>query len=176
MQIVKIYSKKHIKDLKRFCKKCKKIGWYNNSSLTKLKYDETVRNGGGFFAIYENESITSIAGYQKFSYMQENGWRIFYRSATLPESNTNKTLHNGTGPRGRAYIDKFIATLPNQNLYVTTNIENNESKNITRYNRSLYLESKRANSYIEFVTEAILYNTKQNIWKLNIEKYLDKTR
>lgn len=162
--------------LEKFCDECNKLGWTNNSSLKAMKFEKTIAEGGGFFGIINNDKLVSVAGYQYLPEVSENAWRIFFRSATLPKSGTNKGLHRGTGTRGKLYIHSFIKELPDKELYVTTNISNSEYKNITRYDRSLRIEAKINDSYIEPLKEVILYNTPQTLWKLNVKKFLESSK
>jgi hypothetical protein len=159
-----------------FCKECEALGWVNNSSLKAMKFERTINEGGGFFGITVNDKLVSVAGYQYLPQISENAWRIFFRSATLPKSGTNKGLHRGTGARGKLYINSFITELPTKDLYVTTNVENPVYGEITRYDRSLKIESKINDSYIEYIKEVILYDTPQTLWKLNVEKFLESTK
>lgn len=161
--------------LNDFCAECDRLGWVNNSTLKAMKFEKTINDGGGFFGIVNNDRLVSVAGFQFLPEVSDNAWRIFFRSATLPNSGTNKGLHRGTGTRGKLYINSFINELPNKDLYVTTNVSNPEYGNITRYDKSLRLESKINDSYIEPICDIILYNTPQTLWKLNIEKFLEST-
>lgn len=162
--------------VEEFCKECEALGWVNNSSLKAMKFERTINEGGGFFGITVNDKLVSVAGYHHLPQISENAWRIFFRSATLPKSGTNKGLHRGTGARGKIYINSFINELPNKSLYVTTNVSNAEYGKITRYDRLLKLESKINDSYIEYIQEVILYDTPQSLWKLNVEKFLESTK
>lgn len=175
MKLIKI-NDDNLGLLKEFCSKCKELGWINNSSLEAMRFKSTIESGGGFFGILNNDALVSIAGYHPFPEMHDAAWRIFYRSATLPNSNTNKSLHRGTGPRGRIFLNAFISELPNTDLYVTTNIVNDNFKSIVRYNRSLELESKMKDSYVSFVKEMIVYETKQSVWKIDVQKYLERNK
>jgi hypothetical protein len=152
------------------------LGWENNSSVEKLKLNMVYNNGGAFLGIIKNDALVSMAGYYPFYEFDSNAWRIFYRTAALPNSGTNKGLHRGTGPRGRMYIDNFIKYCNSDQLYLTTNIDNESFSSITRYNRSLELESQLPDAYIKKISEMTLYNHKQAIWKLDVEKYLERTK
>jgi hypothetical protein len=162
--------------VEEFCNKCKELGWINNSSLKAIKFESTLENGGGFFGILTNDQLVSIAGYHKLPEVNQDAWRIFFRSATLPMSKTNKSLHREPGPRGRVFIDAFLEHIPSKELYVTTNVSNNEFERITRYDRSLKIASKMKESYVTFVEEIVLYNTTQSLWKLDVDTYLEKNK
>ena len=74
------------------------------------------------------------------------------------------------------YNADFIEILPNSELYITTNIENKSYKHILRYHRHLELESQMKDSYISKLCEAVIDNTNQAVWKLDVEKYLARTK
>ncbi len=173
MELIKL-NESHIEKLEKFCFKCSCLGWENNSSLKKIKFDMVYKNDGAYFAGIDNNEIISIAGYYRFFEFDKNGWRIFYRSASLPNTGPNKGLHRGTGPRGRLYIENFIKSCDNKNLYLTTNIENDTYNNITRYHKSLQLESSMKNSYVSRVTDIKLYDHMQTIWKIDVDKFLSR--
>lgn len=175
MEIIKL-NNSHLSLLSNFCKKCENLGWENNSSIKKLKFDMVYDKGGAFLAGIEKDEIVSVAGYYPFFELDDSWWRIFFRSATLPKTGPNKGLHRGTGLKGRMFIDKFIENCGKENLYLTTNIENSTYSNITRYHKSLELESKLPDSYINKVDIIYLYGQQQAIWKLDVDKYLERTR
>ena len=162
--------------LNTFCYECKQLGWVNNSSIDKMRWNKVYRTGGAFLAGVVDDAIVSVAGYCPLPEIDNNAWRIFYRSATLPNYGLNRGLHRGTGPRGRMYIERFIETLPNSELYITTNIENESYKQILRYHKHLELESSMKDSYISKLCETIIDNTNQAVWKLDVEKYLARTK
>jgi hypothetical protein len=175
MKVVKIED---TSALQKYCDKCEKLGWINNSSLERLNNDMVIKNQGTYFGIYENGEIVSIAGIYKFHELYPDSWRIFYRSATLPNKARNKGLHRGTGLRGRLYINAFLNYTHNGSLYLTTNIElsNSNQNTITRYHKHMQKESSLKDSYVDYVDTLILYETKQAIWKLNNEKYYQRTQ
>ena len=173
MKVVKIED---TSALQKYCDKCEKLGWINNSSLERLKIDMVIKNKGVYFGIYENSEIVSIAGIYKFHELYPDGWRIFFRSATLPNKASNNGLHRGTGLRGRLYINEFLKYTNNGDLYLTTNVENENWKNITRYHKALIKESSLKDSYIHYHDKVILYKCEQVIWKLNNEQYYQRTQ
>jgi len=166
---------KHIPMIKQFCKKCKALGWKNNQSIEAMRYNRVNRTGGAFLGLFDEE-LVGVAGYLPLPEIDSNAWRIFYRSATLPGKGPNKGLHRGTGPRGRMFIDKFIENLPNAELYVTTNLANDEYEHILRYHKSMEIESRMKDAYISKLCETSIDNAVQAVWKLDVQKYLDKTR
>ena len=172
MKVVKIED---ISSLKKFCDKCNQLNWVNNSSLDRLNLDLVNKNKGAYFGIYENNEIVSIAGIYKFNELYPDGWRIFYRSATLPGKAKNKGLHRGTGLRGRLYIDMFLTWSSGGTLYFTTNVKNEKWDNITRYHKHMLKESSLPDSYVTYCETKILWNTEQAIWKIDNEKYYQRT-
>lgn len=174
MKIFKVEDK-HITMVEKYCDECKRLGWVNNSSLDKLKFYMVYKNQGTYFAIQENNEIVSLAGCYKFLEYDKDGWRIFYRSATLPKKAKNKGLHRGTGLRGRLYLDAFLNWTSSGDLYFTTNVSNDNWNGITRYHRHMIKESSMKDSYVDYVETTTLWNTEQAIWKLNNEKYYSRS-
>lgn len=175
MEVIKI-TQEYYPLLKKYCQECKKLGWLNNSSLDDLRVDYIQEHGGCYFGIIENDELVSIAGCHKFIELNLDGWRIFYRSATLPGKAKNNGLHRGTGARGRLYIDAFIEYCNNEDMYFTTNIENSNWSGITRYHDHMLKESSLSDSYVEFCDTIELYGVQQAVWILNNEKYYQRTR
>ena len=175
MEVVKIED---ISALQIYCDKCRDFGWINNSSLERLNIDMMTENQGAYFGIYENNEIVSIAGIYKFHELYPDDWRMFYRSATLPNKARNKGLHRGTGLRGRLYINAFLEYTHNGSLYFTTNIKvsNGNQNAITRADQHMKRESSLKDSYVDYVDTLMLYETKQAIWKLNNEKYYKRAQ
>ena len=160
----------------QFCTECNKLGWVNNSSLDALELDKVYDNQGAYFGIWDQDKVVSIAGIYKFYELYPDSWRIFYRTATLPGKAKNKGLHRGTGLRGRLYINEFLKYTNNGNLYLTTNVENGNWKNITRYHRALEKESSQKDSYVHYHDKVNLYEHEQVIWKLDNEQYYQRTQ
>jgi hypothetical protein len=174
MKIIKV-EENHFEKLEKFCHHCSSLGWVNNATIEKLRIEKVKENDGAYFAIEENEEIVSIAGCYKFIEYSLNSWRIFYRSATLPGKAKNPGLHRGTGERGRLYINAFLDYTNSENLFFTTNIENSEWNNITRYHTHMLKESSLLDSYVEYCETKNLLGAEQAIWKLNNEKYYRRT-
>jgi len=164
----------HTEKLQKFCNECEKLGWLNNR-YHRLNFDKLAENNGAYFAIEENGDIVSIAGCYRFIEYDPKGWRIFYRSATLPRRAKNVGLHRGTGPRGRQYINAFLDYTDNGLLYFTTNVSNDEYDSITRYHKHMLKESSLPDSYVDYCETINLLDTEQAIWKLDNEKYYKRT-
>lgn len=159
--------------LQIFCNECNKLGYKNNASFEAMKL-EWCKNWGEFFCIVIDNKIVSVSGCHPLPEVDNTAWRIFFRSCVLPKSLPFKGLHKGTNIKTRLYINKFIEYCPTNELYITTNVQNNEYKHILRYHRSLELESKQKNAHIKQVGQMKLYETDQTIWKLNIERFKEK--
>jgi len=160
--------------LKEFCNKCKALNWINNSSLDRMNVDMVKQKQGAFFGVIEAGELVSISGCYRFNEISPNAWRIFYRSATLPGKAKNPGLHRGTGLRGRLYIDQFIQFTKSSDLYLTTNSNNKEQSTMSRYHKSLSLESEMKDSYVHKLGVISLYGIDQTIWKLDLTDYYDR--
>lgn len=168
---VSLLDLNNLATLEEFCAKCQSLDWVNNSSLERMNVDMVKAKDGAFFGIIEDGEIVSVSGCYKFDEVSPSAWRIFYRSATLPGKAKNGGLHRGTGLRGRLYINKFIEFTKSTDLYLTTNPHNAEQPTISRYHKSLSIESEMRDSYVHNVGTIRLYNLDQALWKLDVDGY-----
>jgi hypothetical protein len=58
-----------------------------------------------------------------------------------------------------------------KNIYITTNIKNDASGRMNRIHRSFEIMSK--GKMINHISDEIIFNVEQSIWKLNIERYFE---
>jgi hypothetical protein len=156
--------------LQIFCNECNKLGYKNNASFEAMKL-EWCKNWGEFFCIIVDNKIVSVSGCHPLPEVDNTAWRIFFRSCVLPKSLPFKGLHKQINPKTRLYCRKFIDYLPTKNLYITTNVENNEYSDIFRYHKPVLIESEQNNPLVENAGQIRLYNTDQIIWKFNVDLY-----
>jgi hypothetical protein len=164
-------TNKHIELLEEFCAECDRLGFVNNSSIDRMKFDE-VNEFGGYFGMMYNGKLVSVAGYSHFPEMGDDAWRIFYRSASFPGHSPSKGLNRGIGKRAKLYIDEFIKVLPNQKLYITTNLDNGGYKHIVRYHKAMKISHKLKSSFIIHECDMQLFGVMQSIWRFSVDEYL----
>ena len=80
-------------------------------------------------------------------------------------------LFKDAGQKGREFIDAFIKHCSTDELYITTNVVNEDNKNIVRYHRLMELVEKQKNSYINNMGQVKMGSTEQILWKLDLDKY-----
>ncbi len=171
---VSLLDLNNIQLLNDFCAKCSDLNWVNNSSIEKMNIDMVKAKQGAFFGVIEADQLVSVSGCYRFNEVSPNAWRIFYRSATLPGKAKNSGLHRGTGLRGRLYISKFAEFTRSTDLYLTTNPHNTEQPSISRYHRSLSIESEMRDSYVHNFGTINLYGIDQTLWKLDLNDYYQR--
>jgi len=130
-----------------FCFKCKKIGYLNNSSLKKMKWEEAV-----WFGNFIDDKIVSLSGVQEFM----DGHRIIFRGATLPGT-TNRLLN-------REQANEQIKYIGNSNFYFTLNCDDEHGGKSNRLRKCIHAGKIFPNC--KYIKTDIIYGVKQEIWKL----------
>lgn len=178
MKIVKL-TDEHVPLLKKFCRKCAKAGFQNNSSLELLKWGGHVdlKEPPHFWALLVNDEIASISGSHYFGDHAPGirQIRCLFRSATLPKYSN---LIPGISKNHMNSIP-FSLLMPHQLLhsfeqgdhifYITTSNDHDASGKMARTHRALYLLSKRR--IVDFESEEIIYSTPQIKWRLILPLY-----
>ena len=164
-----------IPELEVFCQKAWQLGYTNNASLKAMKYDWCKENGEYFCAI-KDDDIIAVAGCHKLPEVNDNAWRILFRGCELPGSSPYKGLNKGdwNSITQRDFIPKFIDYIPSKDLYISTNISNEHSGKALRNHKIMNILAKQKDAYIDDMGDMVLNQTHQTIWKLNIDKYLNR--
>ena len=173
----KFIVKLNIKDeilVEEFCKECDLLNFKNNSSLEKMKWHFGLENGGWFAAMFENK-IYSLAGYHKFDI---NSYRVLFRGAQLPGHNPTIVSKNIFSVMVHwtyllhEQIKEIMLKDQNAKIYISTNVEENvDAPTSHRLSKSMApLLAKRGLLNLE-KKDIILYNTRQHLWRLNVEQY-----
>jgi len=183
---IDVEDKTVMERLHMFCEKCDELGYKNNNSIKAMKLywaKQTKQNGisGEFFCAVRRhtkklDTIFAVAGCHplprdKFPMVNNNAWRIFFRRCELPGYSPYKGLFKDAGEKGREFIDAFIKHCSTDELYITTNVINDDNKNIVRYHRLMELVEKQKNSYINNKGQVKIGNHEQILWKLDLDKY-----
>ena len=164
-------TKELVPALEVFCQKAKGQGYTNNSSLEAMKF-EWCKKVGEYFCAYNNNEIVAVAGCHPFPEASEDAWRILFRGCELPHTDTFKGLGKGdwNSITQREFIPRFIKWCPSDQLFITTNIENEDpNSKLVRNHRLMGLLAKQG--ILDNVGDLMLYYTKQTVWRLNIEEY-----
>ena len=66
-------------DIILFCIECKKLGYHNNESLEKMKYDSAKWVG-----TFDDDLLISISGVRHEPEIENDAYRVMFRGCTLP--------------------------------------------------------------------------------------------
>jgi len=182
-QLGKLTFKLFDKDIDRikldeFCKKCKLLGYENNSSLEKMKVDKMNIPYGQYFVGLTNDEIFTIAGVHNLSETGIAGWRCLFRGAQLPGHTPTWSMDIFKSGIHFSYLlyyqIKFVQQFePLADFYISTNIDNPSAGASSRLN-SIMMPRLASKGYWDLTHENIqLYGTSQNLWKVNVEKYME---
>ena len=155
---------------------CNSQNFSNNTSLKKMKWDWCLEIGAWTIA-FEDNKVISIAGVHPLPEVKTNAYRCLFRGAQLP----GYTLGTGrdifkTGIQLSHLLPLQITWAtrqdPNAELYISTNINNDGGKSQRMNNIIMPLLAKRG--IWELDQEMELYNVPQNLWRINVLKYMEE--
>ena len=165
--------------LKIFCADCEKLGYFNNSNFTNIKLDQMRMPHGQFFVGIDTEKdiIFSLAGVHQLSEINQHAWRCLFRGAQLPRYTPiwsmdifKSVLHLNQF----LYMQiKFVQEIdPNAEFYLSTNINANSGSKSSRMNEKIMPRIVKQGICELFLENFMLYNVPQNLWKINVPKYM----
>jgi len=160
-------------DLDEFMSKCKKLGFKNNSSLKEMRWDWVYENMGSFWAFVKDDNIISISGCHPFPGMEDDPYRIGYRSAVIPGEDPFKGIskygYNAIPNRVLfQYQIRFCQNIGVNNFILTTNCDKDGYLDMS------HVMEQKINKYTnlsEYLGDRIIFGTKQSLWKYNVEEY-----
>ena len=153
-----------IKQVGDFVRECRRLGYDNNSSLIKMKWDWCLESGA-WFATYIDDEIVSLSGIHPF----EDGYRALFRGAQLRSRNVGLNRYHMQSYCFSAQLPLQLEYAQDKPVYITTNTDNDASGKMASVNRTFYHLAKLG--VVDFVRADEIFYTQQNIWKLNNEKY-----
>lgn len=163
--------------LRVFCESCKQLGFVNNQSFEAMKIAKTVMPYGQYFIGMDTDKIFTVSGVHKFPEINDSSWRCNFRGAQLPGYNifSKNPFHNQIHFAYLMYyqIELIKSIYPNPEFYVTTNIIGGVDSH--RMN-SVFMPLVESMGIWELFTTKEIYNTKQNIWRINVDEYLRQRR
>lgn len=168
---IEVIEDKHLDMLQVFCEECSKLGYKNNSSLPAMKL-LWCKKVGEYWCAIKDRRIVAVAGCHPLPEISSTAWRILFRGCELPGNDTFKGLGKGdwNSITQREFIPKFIRWCPSKDLYITTNMDYDHSNGkASRNHRLMGLLAKQ--KILDDCGEITLFETKQTLWKLNIEEY-----
>lgn len=168
-------------NLVSFCYRCKELGYKNNESLSALKYDFVKEKRGNFIVAIDDRTneIFSISGYHYFDDYQPNAWRVFFRSAQLPNYNIGKGMgyfNNSLHLSHMLYLQiaRILEADPNAILVGCSNVGKDSSTNMKtdKMNRAISKRLATLAGLKNKDSNVMLYNTLQNVWVVDVNQYL----
>ena len=153
--------------LMTFIDKCEEKGFLNNKSLKLMKWEWCLETGGAWFVTYTDDlkEIISVSGIHPF----EDGFRVLFRGAQLE---TRPCGLNRYHMQSYCFADQLpmqIDFADGKPIYITTNVEHDASGRMNKVDKLFH---KLADfNIVHFVEQKEVWYTKQNIWKLNVDKY-----
>ena len=132
---------------------------------------EWCKSWGEYFCAIKDNEIFSVAGCHPLPEVSPNGWRVFFRRCELPKQSPYKGLVKGPGQMGKNFMNVFLNYCSSDELYITTNIINENLNDMVRHHRKMELVAGHKDGYIDKAGDMILYNTKQTVWKINVKKF-----
>lgn len=161
--------------LQVFCDECKKLNYHNNVDFNAIKLDKMKMPYGKFFIGLDDDKIFTIAGVHQLHEIDELGYRCLFRGAQLPGYTPMSALkfydiiHFGQ----LLYLQiQYIRNInKNSNFYITTNIVDNNNGYSSRVNRVFMPRIEKLGIWSLYQSDVVLFNTRQNIYKINVEEY-----
>jgi hypothetical protein len=174
---IELIEDKHLDMLQEFCNTCATLGYNNNSSIEAMRLEWCQKTGKYFCAVNDNK-IIAVAGCHPFIQLNrfyKNPWRILFRGCELPNHDTFKGLSKSdwNSITQREMIPKFIEVCNSDELFISTNISNDNSNGkALRNHRLMGLLAKQG--ILTHIDDITVYDVYQSIWQLNIKIYNKK--
>lgn len=153
--------------LEDFIEQCTLLGWKNNSSLKELRW-EWCLEGGMWYATYNDDKIISLTGIHPF----KDGYRALYRGAQLsprPIKGLNRYQMQSWGIYD--HLPLQIEFAKGKPLYITTNIDKDNSGRMNRIHKSFTAMAK--GGMVDYIDDEKIFNALQSVWKLNVNRYFE---
>jgi len=147
-----------------FTEKCKEKGYVNNSSLSKLRFDWCLDNGGMWYVTIVNDDYISMSGIHEFL----DGYRCLYRSVQL-EGIANVGLNmQSTSYCWTQQLPLQVKYSGSKPMYITTNIGKNTPDHMLKIDKIMKIMKKY--SMVQFIKTELINGVQQNLWLLNKDK------
>lgn len=164
--------------LQNFCKKCEELGYMNNT-FSAMKYEWLRQQGGiwhcvsygGLEAGYGD--ILSLAGCHPLPEVNDNAWRVMFRGVQLPgHYGFGLSKYHMNALTWRHILPKQLEFIgEDKEIYITTNMTNDASGKMNKTHR--LFQRLKVLGMVEHHRDMELYFTRQSVWKLNREMYME---
>lgn len=153
-------------ELKAFIEECKERGFKNNDSLDSMKWQRTLDQGGAWFATYDGSHIVGLSGVHPF----RDGYRALFRGCQLYSIPGGLTKNHMNCWMFKYHLP-YVIYSTDKPIYITTNTVNDASGSMVRLDRLYKILERRG--IVDHVSKEMLNGVEQNIWKLNVDTYLE---
>jgi hypothetical protein len=125
----------------------------------------------------DQDKIFTFAGVHRFPEIDSRAWRCLFRGAQLPGYTPGWSVNIFKSWIHLSHLLYFQIKLvqsiePDAEFYISTNIDNKKAGVSSRLDKTIMPKLVRQGMFTLHQKDTILYNTLQNIWKLNISMYL----
>jgi hypothetical protein len=169
--------------LEDFLHECARLNLENNRDLTAIKFDKMSMPYGQYFIGLDHTAnkIWNLAGIHQLPELGNNVWRALFRGAQLP----GYALAFGKDFLKISYHFRYFLPMqiefiksqnPSAEFVISTNVKNAGAGKSDRLNKSVcpYLKGKGILT-LEW-ENYMLFNTVQNIWKVNTTELTNQLR
>lgn len=168
----KLLTNDDIPMIEDFCRECSLLGYKNNESLESMKF-----NFATFFAALDNEKIISLAGVHPLPEVNKNAWRCLFRGAQLPGYTPQWSMNIfKSGIQFSQLLYRQIQYVKKINdkseFYISTNLNSNTGAKSHRMNSVIMPRISKLGVWSLHTENMMLYHVPQNLWKLDVSKYL----
>lgn len=147
-----------------FTKDCEEKGYVNNSSLSKMRFDWCLDEGGMWYVSILNDKYISLSGIHPFL----DGYRCLFRSVQL------EGIKNvGIGMQASSYC--WSKQLPMQidfsgkkPMYITTNFDKGTPEHMVKIDK--IMKKMAVQNIVSLVETKEINGKQQRIWNLNKDK------
>jgi hypothetical protein len=172
--------------LQKFCDYFKEKGLKNNDSFESIKLDKMKMPYGQYFIGYDTDKdcIWNLLGVHHLPEVHDHAWRVFFRGAQLPGYRLGEGLTLDIFKLGYQIsymigmqIEFVLSHDPKAEIFASTNTPNAET-----FARSQFIDQKIApmlvkrGVFTKAYEEFELFNTKQSIWKFNVDRYFEERK
>ena len=176
--IFKRYEPQDYDKLIEFCSKCKDLNYHNNVDLKAIKFDKMVMPYGQFYVGIDTDKdiIFTLAGVHRLPEVNDKAWRCMFRGAQLPGyfnkvSKNMFDLNYHFSQLMYLQMTDILSLYPDSEFYVTTNIEDDNNGFSSRVNRVMMPYVEKTGIWKLYLSDVMLYNTRQNVWRVDTEEY-----
>lgn len=174
---VRLLEQDDLPALATFCNECKLLGLENNKDFASIKLDKMTMPHGQFFVAVDGDKIFSLAGVHHLPEVGPNAWRCLFRGAQSPGYTPQWSMDIFKSGIHFAYFlyaqIKFIQSHNSDaEFYISTNIDNPAAGASSRLNKGMMPRLARQGYWHLDKHNVMLFNTVQNLWKVNVPKYM----